>query len=95
MRCDTCLTLAAALAAAVPAAAAEAQLDRLAALHGIWASPSAEPWYGGYGTREFVFRDRRWSLTFTHALDATMTQRTFHFRTGDAWRLGAASPAVP
>jgi hypothetical protein len=57
-------------------------------------SPAVEEWYGGYGTREFVFADGQWSLTFTHALDPAMTMRTFQFRTGGAYRVGEPSPAV-
>ena len=87
------LALAAALAA--PAAAQFADRAALETLHGTFASPQVEAWYGGYGTREFVFADGRWSLTFTHALDRAMTQRTFQFRTGGAYRVEAPSPAVP
>mgnify|MGYP005857601853 CR=1 FL=1 len=77
------LALAAALAAAqsTPAAADRPALE---ALHGTFHSPTVEAWYGGHGTREFVFADGRWSLTFIHALDPAMTQRTFQFRTGGA-----------
>jgi hypothetical protein len=87
------LALAAALAA--PAAAQFADRAALETLHGTFASPQVEAWYGGYGTREFVFADGRWSLTFTHALDRAMTQRTFQFRTGGAYRVQAPSPTVP
>lgn len=79
---------------AVPAVA-ESGADRLAALSGTWESPAPEPWYGGWGTREFVFRDGRWSLIFTHALDRDMTQRTFRFRTGGGYAVGAPSAEVP
>jgi len=68
--------------------------DVLSALHGTWTSPRVEAWYGGFGTREFLFADGRWSLIFTHALDPEMTRRTFQFRTGGAYRVGAPSPAV-
>jgi hypothetical protein len=84
-----------ALALALPAAAETAGRDALQALHGTWISPAAEPWYGGFGTREFVFADGRWSLIFTHALDPAMTQRTFQFRTGGAYRVGEPAAAVP
>lgn len=63
----------------------------LQTLRGTFASPAVEPWYGGYGTREFVFRDGEWSLVFTHALDPQMTQRTFQFRTGGGYRVGDPS----
>lgn len=82
-------------ACAAPAAASGfAGPDTLAALHGTYQSPNVEAWYGGFGTREFVFADGRWSLIFTHALDPEMTRRTFQFRTGGAYRVGAPSPVV-
>jgi hypothetical protein len=82
--------------AAFPMAPALADADAatLQSLHGTWVSPAVEGWYGGYGTREFVFADGQWSLTFTHALDPAMTMRTFQFRTGGAYRVGEPSPAV-
>jgi hypothetical protein len=85
-----------ALAAAIPAVPALAGADgqTLQSLHGTYLSPSVEEWYGGYGTREFVFADGQWSLTFTHALDPQMTMRTFQFRTGGAYRVGEPSSAV-
>ena len=85
------------LALAALATAAPAQADdraALQALHGTYVSPTVEDWYGGYGTREFVFADGEWSLIFTHALDPAMTMRTFQFRTGGAYRVGAPSDAV-
>ncbi|WP_075214045.1 hypothetical protein [Mongoliimonas terrestris] len=88
------LCLAAGLAA-TPAAADSADRATLQALHGTYASPAVEEWYGGFGTREFVFRDGRWSLTFVHALDPAMTLRTFQFRTGGAYRVEAPSATVP
>ncbi|HSF64151.1 MAG TPA: hypothetical protein VLA78_07170 [Paracoccaceae bacterium] len=81
------LTLTAAPAAADPGA--------LQTLSGTWASPAPEPWYGGWGQREFVLSGGQWTLTFTHALDRDMTQRTFQFRTGGAYRVGAPSDVVP
>lgn len=84
-----CLALLATPALADDGAAA------LRSLHGTWVSPAAEPWYGGYGTREFVFGDGQWSLIFTHALDPAMTQRTFQFRTGGAYHVGDPSTDVP
>jgi hypothetical protein len=88
-------TLALAALAAMLAGAAAADAAKLQSLHGTWASPAAEPWYGGFGTREFVFRDGTWSLIFTHALDPQMTLRTFQFRTGGGYRVGEPSEAVP
>ena len=86
------------VAAAMLATAAQAQdADRivLQSLHGTFLSPAVEEWYGGYGTREFVFADGHWSLTFLHALDPAMTQRTFQFRTGGAYAVQDPSDAVP
>lgn len=34
-------------------------------------------------------------LIFTRELDPAMTQRTFQFRTGGGYRVGAPSPDVP
>jgi hypothetical protein len=78
-----------------PALAGSGDRATLEALHGTYHSPAVEAWYGGYGTREFVFADGRWSLTFTHALDPAMTARTFQFRTGGAYRVAEPSDAVP
>ena len=64
----------------------------LRALSGTWVSPAPEPWYGGFGTREFVFFNGAWQLIFTHALDPAMTMRTFQFRTGGGYRVGEAGP---
>ena len=85
------------LAAALPAApglADTAGPETLQSLHGTFVSPTVEEWYGGFGTREFVFTGGRWSLTFTHALDPQMTMRTFQFRTGGAYRVVAPSEVV-
>jgi hypothetical protein len=73
------------------------QPDRAAleTLAGVYASPAPEPWYGGFGTRAFSFRDGQWSLVFTHALDPGMQRRTFVFRTHGPYRLGPPSAAVP
>lgn len=79
---------------AAPAAAETGGKAELQALSGTFQSAAAEPWYGGFGFREFVFADGRWSLVFTHALDPGMTMRTFQFRTGGAYEVGAASEAV-
>jgi hypothetical protein len=84
-------------ALAVLATPTFAEVDDRAALQsltGTYHSPAVEPWYGGFGTREFVFADGRWSLTFIHALDPAMTQRTFQFRTGGAYVVGDASAQV-
>ena len=80
----------------MPAAAPAEQAgsEALRALHGTWVSPAVEEWYGGFGTREFVFAEGRWSLIFTHALDPQMTMRTFQFRTGGAYRVEEPSPVV-
>ncbi|QYK42659.1 MAG: hypothetical protein KF887_06000 [Paracoccaceae bacterium] len=67
----------------------------LQTLSGTFHSPVVENWYGGHGTREFVFADGQWSLTFIHALDPGMTQRTFQFRTGGAYEVREASRTVP
>ncbi len=97
----TKLTKAALLAASLlgGAGAASAQEgwaapEELASLSGTYHSVAVEPWYGGFGTREFVFRDGQWSLTFVHALDPGMTMRTFQFRSGGAYRVGDPSGAV-
>lgn len=85
------ITLAALLCAAPAVVPADtggwADATTLATLAGTWASPAPEPWYGGFGTREFVFRDGAWSLTFTHALDPAMSVRTFRFRTGGGYEV--------
>jgi hypothetical protein len=83
------------LAAPAPAAEGFADAATLQALHGTFASTAPEPWYGGFGTREFVFADGQWSLIFTHALDPEMTERTFQFRTGGGYRITGPSAAVP
>jgi hypothetical protein len=84
-----------AILAAAPAAAEPSDAAKLQSLRGTFHSPVVEEWYGGFGTREFVFADGTWSLTFTHALDPQMTQRTFQFRTGGAYTVGEASAEVP
>ncbi len=89
--------LAASLLGGAGAAAAQegwAAPEDLAALSGTYHSAAPEPWYGGWGTREFVFQGGQWSLTFVHALDPGMTMRTFQFRTGGAYEVGEASDAV-
>ena len=79
---------------ATPIFAGEGDRAALQSLTGTYHSPAVEPWYGGFGTREFVFADGKWSLTFIHALDPAMTQRTFQFRTGGAYVVGDASAQV-
>jgi hypothetical protein len=93
----TAITLAAGIVIAFAASARAETADAaaLSALSGTWESPAPEPWYGGWGTREFVFRDGTWSLIFTHALDPAMTLRTFQFRTGGGYAVGAPSETVP
>jgi hypothetical protein len=85
------IALALCLAAGTAAAGDWAAPETLSALEGTWESPAAEPWYGGWGTREFVFRDGQWTLTFVHALDPAMTMRTFQFRTGGAYEVRGAT----
>ncbi|SHF31132.1 hypothetical protein SAMN05444339_10516 [Loktanella atrilutea] len=88
--------LAAALACAAPAMAQDfPTAEDLSAAHGTFRSAAPEPWYGGFGTREFIFADGRWHLIFTQALDPEMTLRTFQFRTGGPFEVGAASTTVP
>jgi hypothetical protein len=92
-----CGLLAAVVALTSGAASAEtgwATPDRLQALSGTFVSSSVEEWYGGFGTREFVFDKGKWSLIFTHALDSGMTQRTFQFRTGGSYEVKQPSAAV-
>jgi hypothetical protein len=69
--------------------------DQLERLSGVYASSAPEQWYGGFGTRRFSFDRGKWSLVFTHALDAGMQNRTFQFRTEGPYQIGAASSAVP
>jgi hypothetical protein len=78
----------------VPALAETADPATLSALRGTFVSQGAEPWYGGFGTREFIFADGQWSLTFTHALDPDMVLRTFQFRTGGEYTVGKQSEVV-
>jgi hypothetical protein len=66
--------------------------EALQTLSGTWISPAPEPWYGGFGTREFVFSKEGWQLIFTHALDPDMAMRTFQFRTGGGYRVGEPGP---
>lgn len=75
--------------APLPGSAEPADATALGQLSGTFISPQVETWYGGFGTREFIFADGQWQLIFTHALDPGMTQRTFQFRTGGSYRIGA------
>ncbi len=86
--------LAAALFATPALAGDFAGASVLQSLSGTFVSPAPEPWYGGFGTREFVLHDGQWQLIFTHALDPAMTQRTFQFRTGGAYAVTGPSAMV-
>ena len=90
----TILACAACLCAAPASAQDFAAREDLQAVHGTFRSAEAEPWYGGFATREFTFADGQWHLIFTHALDPEMTLRTFQFRTGGPFEVGAPSEAV-
>ncbi|NKX43349.1 hypothetical protein [Roseicyclus persicicus] len=92
---QTLLALALLAAQPMPAAAEFAGAEAIRDLNGTFRSAAPEPWYGGFGTREFVFADGQWQLTFTHALDPAMTLRTFQFRTGGRYEVGAPVAAVP
>jgi hypothetical protein len=89
-----CTLAVSAACTALPALAGSQEAVAIQTLHGTYVSSSVEDWYGGFGTREFIFADGRWSLIFTHALDLAMTMRTFQFRTGGAYRIGDPSPVV-
>jgi hypothetical protein len=84
-----------ALATPAPADSSFADATALQTLRGTYVSTAPEPWYGGFGTREFVFADGQWSLIFTRALDPAMTQRTFQFRTGGPFEITTPSATVP
>jgi hypothetical protein len=91
----TTFLAAAAVLGAAPALAQDfAPRQELQSVHGTFRSAAAEPWYGGFGTREFTFADGRWQLIFTHALDPDMTMRTFQFRTGGPFEVGEPSRNV-
>lgn len=90
-----CLAALAALSLTHPAAADTADAATLQSLSGTFTSPAPEPWYGGFGTREFVLANGQWMLIFTHALDPAMTMRTFQFRTGGGYSVGGPSQDVP
>ena len=72
-----------------------ADADALRTLSGTYASAAPEPWYGGYGTREFTFGGGRWELVFTHALDPGMERKTFQFITEGPYAVGDPVAAVP
>lgn len=85
----------AAMACIQPVAAEDfAPREALQTVEGAFRSAAPEPWYGGFGTREFIFADGQWQLVFTHALDPAMTLRTFQFRTGGPFEIGAPSETV-
>lgn len=91
----TAMTLCLALGTQAQADSGFADAATLQSLRGTFHSSAPEPWYGGFGTREFVFNNGEWSLIFIHALDPAMTQRTFQFRTGGAYSITGPSAAVP
>jgi hypothetical protein len=90
----SCISLIACGATNIDAKTKWAEAQKLQSLSGTYFSPKVESWYGGYGTREFVLKDGQWSLIFTHALDPSMTQRTFQFRTGGSYKVNEASNLV-
>lgn len=92
----TALVGALVLASLMPAHGLDTASGRAAleSLSGTYASTAPEPWYGGYGTRQFTFDRGTWSLVFTHALDAAMQAPTFRFRTKGPYEIGAASATV-
>lgn len=71
-----------------------ANQETLQKLSGTWASSGPEDWYGGKGTREFTFKDKTWSLKFTHALDPAMNVKTFIFRTEGPYEVGVKNDKV-
>ncbi|MEO0911862.1 MAG: hypothetical protein AAFY59_02585 [Pseudomonadota bacterium] len=68
--------------------------EDLVGLNGTYRSTAPEPWYGGYGVREFVMEDGHWSLIFTHAMDPAMVHRTFQYRAGGPYEILGASADV-
>jgi hypothetical protein len=97
MQLRPALAGAAMLALTGSAAAAQegfATREALQALDGTYASSAPEKWYGGTGTRRFDFKEGRWSLIFTHALDPKMARQTFRFRTEGPFEIGVASAKV-
>lgn len=79
----------------IPAQAEEFRpAEQLATLTGTYRSTAPEPWYGGFGVREFVMEDGHWGLIFTHAMDPDMVHRTFQYRAGGPYDILAASPDV-
>lgn len=91
-------TTATAITLSVAAISAHAEnflgADEVQSAIGTYRSEAPEQWYGGFGTREFVFADGQWELIFTHALDPAMTMRTFVFRTGGAFDIVGPSEVV-
>lgn len=84
---EMAIVAACALGATSVAASDFAPKAELETIRGTFRSEAPEPWYGGFGTREFIFADGTWELIFTHALDPEMTMRTFRFRTGGAYEV--------
>lgn len=91
-------TSATAMALSIAAVSAHADnflgADEVQNANGTYRSAAPEPWYGAFGTREFIFADGQWEIVFTHALDPAMTMRTFVFRTGGAYDIVGTSDAV-
>jgi hypothetical protein len=89
------LTLTILLGSTIAAPAGELKpMDEVAAVAGTFRSAAPEPWYGGYGVREFVMQDGYWRLIFTHAMDPQMINRTFQYRAGGPFELLEASADV-
>lgn len=64
-------------------------------LSGTYRSAAAEDWgRGAFGTREFRFDQGGWSLRFLLALDPTLQQPVFEFRTLGRYQVGKPSAAV-
>lgn len=61
---------------------------------GTYRTVVPEPWYGGYGIREFIMQDGAWELIFTHATDPHMVNRTFQYRAAGPYDVLEASGDV-
>ena len=61
---------------------------------GTYRTVAPEPWYGGYGIREFILQDGAWELIFTHAMDPQMVNRTFQYRAAGPYEVLGASRDV-
>ncbi len=66
----------------------------LQTISGTYRSSAPEPWYGGYGIREFIMRDGTWELIFTHAMDPQMLNRTFQYRAAGPYKILGPSEDV-